>query len=78
MAHRESAASSMSFNELRSFIKREKEKGLMVPHEIELPKNLLSICSLFIDFTGVSVASQKRRGGEVLQLAQDSIRLYLQ
>ena len=32
MAHRESAASSMSFNELRSFIKREKEKGSsMVP-----------------------------------------------
>ena len=73
MAHRESAASSMSFNELRySFIKREKEKGSsMVPmYEIELHrKTSYPFAAYILTLIGVSVASQKRRGGVGVNIA---------
>jgi len=72
MAHRESAASSMSFNELRSFIKREKEKGSSsVPmYEIELhQRTSYPFAAYILTLIGVSVASQKRRGGVGVNIA---------
>ena len=65
MAHRESAAATMSFSELKSFIKREKTKGSsMVPmYEIELhQRTSYPFAAYILTLIGVSVASTKRRG----------------
>jgi lipopolysaccharide export system permease protein len=72
MAHRESAAATMSFNELKSFIKREKTKGSsMVPmYEIELhQRTSYPFAAYILTLIGVSVASTKRRGGVGVNIA---------
>ena len=72
MAHRENTAETMSFNELRTFIKREKEKGssLVPMYEIELhQRTSYPFAAYILTLIGVSVASQKRRGGVGVNIA---------
>lgn len=72
MAHRKNAAETMSFNELRTFIKREKEKGssLVPMYEIELhQRTSYPFAAYILTLIGVSVASQKRRGGVGVNIA---------
>ena len=72
MAHRENTAETMSFSELRAFIKREKTKGsAMVPmYEIQLhQRTSYPFAAYILTLIGVSVASQKRRGGVGVNIA---------
>lgn len=72
MAHRENTAETMSFSELRSFIKREKTKGsALVPmYEIQLhQRTSYPFAAYILTLIGVSVASQKRRGGVGVNIA---------
>ncbi len=72
MVHRKNAAETMSFNELRDFISRERDKGSsMVPlYEIELhQRTSYPFAAYILTLIGVSVASQKRRGGVGVNIA---------
>lgn len=72
MTHRESVAATMSFNELKTFIQREKTKGSsMVPmYEIELhQRTSYPFAAYILTLIGVSVASTKRRGGVGVNIA---------
>tara|TARA_B100001758_G_C18368848_1_gene590154 strand:+ start:548 stop:1624 length:1077 start_codon:yes stop_codon:yes gene_type:complete len=72
MVHRKNAAETMTFNELRSFIDREKQKGSsLVPlYEIELhQRTSYPFAAYILTLIGVSVASQKRRGGVGVNIA---------
>ena len=60
MVHRKNAAETMSFNELRDFISRERDKGSsMVPlYEIELhQRTSYPFAAYILTLIGVSVAS---------------------
>jgi lipopolysaccharide export system permease protein len=72
MAQRENVAESMTFNELRSLIKREKQKGSAnVPfYEIELhQRTSYPFAAYILTIIGVSVSSQKKRGGIGMNIA---------
>lgn len=72
MAQRENRAESMTYSELTQFIEREKLKGSdKVPYfEIELhQRTSYPFASYILTLIGVSVASQKRRGGIGMNIA---------
>jgi len=72
MAQRENTAEAMTFNELKGFIDREKKKGSsFVPlYEIELhQRTSYPFAAYILTLIGVSVASQKRRGGVGVNIA---------
>ena len=72
MALRENTAESMSYSELKAFIKRERAKGsAIVPlYEIELhQRTSYPFAAYILTLIGVSVASQKRRGGVGVNIA---------
>lgn len=72
MAQRENLAESMTFTELRALIAREKLKGSsMVPfYEIELhQRTSYPFAAYILTIIGVSVSSQKKRGGIGMNIA---------
>ena len=72
MAQRENTAESMTYSELKSFIGRERLKGsALVPlYEIELhQRTSYPFAAYILTLIGVSVASQKRRGGVGVNIA---------
>jgi lipopolysaccharide export system permease protein len=72
MAQRENVAESMTFTELRKMIKREKQKGSAnVPfYEIELhQRTSYPFAAYILTIIGVSVSSQKKRGGIGMNIA---------
>ena len=72
MAQRENTAETMSYNELKSFINREKKKGssLVPMYEIELhQRTSYPFAAYILTLIGVSVASRKRRGGVGVNIA---------
>lgn len=72
MAQRENLAESMTFTELRALIAREKLKGSsMVPfYEIELhQRTSYPFAAYILTIIGVSVSSQKKRGGIGINIA---------
>lgn len=72
MAQRENVAESMTFTELRNMIKLEKHKGSSnVPfYEIELhQRTSYPFAAYILTIIGVSVSSQKKRGGIGINIA---------
>jgi lipopolysaccharide export system permease protein len=72
MAQRENLAESMTFSELKGLIEREKTKGSsLVPfYEIELhQRTSYPFATYILTIIGVSVSSQKKRGGIGLNIA---------
>ena len=72
MAQRENVAESMTFSELRKMIKREKQKGSSnIPfYEIELhQRTSYPFAAYILTIIGVSVSSQKKRGGIGMNIA---------
>jgi lipopolysaccharide export system permease protein len=72
MAQRENTAETMTYSELKSFIGRERLKGsALVPlYEIELhQRTSYPFAAYILTLIGVSVASQKRRGGVGVNIA---------
>ncbi len=72
MAQRENTAEAMTYTELNDFIDREKKKGSsLVPlYEIELhQRTSYPFAAYILTLIGVSVSSQKRRGGIGLNIA---------
>jgi lipopolysaccharide export system permease protein len=72
MAQRDNAAEAMNYSELKTFIKREKEKGSgNVPmYEIELyQRTSYPFATYILTLIGVSVASKKKRGGIGINIA---------
>lgn len=72
MAQRDNIAEAMTYSELKSFIKREKEKGSgNVPmYEIELyQRTSYPFATYILTIIGVSVSSRKKRGGIGVNIA---------
>ena len=72
MAQRENLAESMTFSELRALIERERLKGSdLVPfYEIELhQRTSYPFAAYVLTIIGVSVSSQKKRGGIGMNIA---------
>jgi lipopolysaccharide export system permease protein len=72
MAQRENAAQALTFSELKAAIEREKLKGsTLVPEfQIELyQRTSYPFASYILTIIGVSVASQKKRGGIFINVA---------
>jgi len=72
MAQRDNVAEAMTYSELKSFIRREKEKGSgNVPmYEIELyQRTSYPFATYILTIIGVSVASRKKRGGIGVNIA---------
>lgn len=72
MAQRENTAETMSYSELNAFIGREQAKGSsLVPlYQIELhQRTSYPFAAYILTLIGVSVASQKRRGGIGVNIA---------
>jgi lipopolysaccharide export system permease protein len=72
MASRENVVESLTYGELKKFIKREKAKGSSnIPvYEIELyQRTSLPFATYILTIIGVSVASRKKRGGIGINIA---------
>lgn len=72
MAQRDNAAQALTFDELQNAIKREKLKGskLVPEFEIELhQRTAFPFATYILTIIGVSVASQKKRGGQGMNIA---------
>jgi lipopolysaccharide export system permease protein len=72
IAHRENIAEAMTYDELKEFIEREKEKGSgSVPmFEIELhQRTSYPFATYVLTIIGVAVSSQKKRGGIGINIA---------
>ncbi len=72
MAARENVVESLTYGELKKFIKREREKGSKnIPkYEIELyQRTSLPFATYVLTIIGVSVASRKKRGGIGVNIA---------
>lgn len=72
MAQRDNVAEAMTYSQLKSFIKREKEKGSAnVPmFEIELfQRTSYPFATYVLTIIGVSVSSRKKRGGVGVNIA---------
>jgi len=72
MAQRENLAESMTYSELKNLIEREKMKGsALVPfYEIELhQRTSYPFAAYILTIIGVSVSSQKKRGGIGINIA---------
>ncbi len=72
MAQRDNVAEAMTYSELKSFIRREKEKGSgNVPmYEIELyQRTSYPFATYILTIIGVAVASRKKRGGIGVNIA---------
>jgi lipopolysaccharide export system permease protein len=72
MAQRDNAAQALTFSELKAAIEREKIKGskLVPEFEIELyTRTAFPFATYILTIIGVSVASQKKRGGIGINIA---------
>lgn len=72
MAQRDNAAQALTLNELKRAIEREKIKGskLVPEFEIELhQRTSFPLATYILTLIGVSVASQKKRGGQGMNIA---------
>lgn len=72
MAARENVVESLTFGELKKFIKRERSKGsnTIPAYEIELyQRTSLPFATYILTIIGVSVASRKKRGGIGINIA---------
>ncbi|MCH2223443.1 MAG: LptF/LptG family permease [Crocinitomicaceae bacterium] len=72
MATRENVAESMTFFEIREFIKREREKGSarVAMYEIVLyERSSLPFSTYILTIIGIAVASRKKRGGVGVNIA---------
>ena len=72
MAQRDNAAQALTFSELKAAIEREKIKGskLVPEFEIELyTRTAYPLATYILTIIGVSVASQKKRGGIGINIA---------
>jgi lipopolysaccharide export system permease protein len=72
MAQRDNAAQALTYTELKNAIEREKIKGskLVPEFEIELhQRTAFPFATYILTIIGVSVASQKKRGGQGMNIA---------
>jgi lipopolysaccharide export system permease protein len=72
MAQRDNAAQALTYTELKNAIEREKIKGskLVPEFEIELhQRTAFPFATYVLTIIGVSVASQKKRGGQGMNIA---------
>lgn len=80
MAQRDNAAQALTFTELTAAIQREKLKGskLVPDFEIELhQRTAFPFATYILTIIGVSVASQKKRGGQGLNIAIGLIFIFI-